>query len=157
MLEQIGIDGEAQSFAHVKPFRLSPLRDLYVPLVIAVIPAGLFALLGFVTKGLDRPGAEPSVWVIVVMVVLQTLGIIAMAVVILAGYEFGFRELSMRTNGRPPIWRRLILFCSLAFVLLFDALTNVAAAFDGAGPLLFLAVPAFIAYVLSVRAAFARL
>ena len=28
--------GAAQSFAHAKPFRLSPLRDLYVPLEVLV-------------------------------------------------------------------------------------------------------------------------
>jgi len=52
---------------------------------------------------------------------------------------------------------KLILSSSIVLVLLFDALTNVAAAFAGAGPLLVLAAPAFIGYVCCVRVAFARL
>ena len=140
-----------------EPFRLSPTWDICVPFSIAAIPAGLFTLLGFVSKGLDKPGAEPATWVIVVMVALETLGIIAMAFVILMRFELSFKQLSLRTNDNPAIWRKLILFCSIVFVLLFDILTNVAAAFAGAGPLLVLAVPAFIGYILCVRVAFARL
>ena len=140
-----------------EPFRLSAKWDIYIPFSIAAIPAGLFTLLGFVTKGLDKPGAEPATWVIVVMLVIQTLGIIAMAFVILMRFEIGFQQLLFRANGSPAIWRRLILFCSIVFVLLFDILTNVAAAFAGAGPLLVLAVPAFIGYIFCVRVAFARL
>jgi len=140
-----------------EPFRLSPAWDIYIPFSIAAIPASLFTLLGFVTKGLDKPGAQTATWVIVMMLVLQTLGIIAMAFVILIRFERGFQQLSLRTNGSPAIWRKLILLSSIVFVLLFDVLTNVAAAFAGAGPLLVFAAPAFIGYVCCVRVAFARL
>ena len=157
MFEQLRNDDEMRQFGQGKPFRVSPLWDLCVPFVIAAIPAGLFVLLGFIASGLDRPGAKLSFLVIVLMGVLQSLGIIAMAVVILMRYRFGLRELAMRTSGNLPIWRRLMLLCSLAFVLLFDAFTNVAAAFEGAGFLLLPAAPAFIGYIICVRIAFARL
>ena len=140
-----------------QPFRLSPVWDLYVPIAIAAIPAGLFTLLGFVTQGLDTPGAEVATWVVVVMLVLQTIGIITMAVVILMRFEFGSHELSKRANGCPSVWRRITLVCSIVFVLLFDIFINVGAAFAGAGFLLWLAVPAFIGYVFCVRVTFARL
>ena len=140
-----------------EPFRLSPTWDFGIPFSIAAIPAGLFKLLGFVTEGLDKPGAEPSTWVLIVMMILQTLGIIAMAFVILMRFEHGFLQLALRTNGSPAIWRKLILFLSIVFVLLFDILTNVAAAFAGAGPLLVLAGPIFIGYIFCVRIAFAGL
>lgn len=140
-----------------EPFRLSPTWDFCIPFSVAAIPAGLFTLLGFVTKGLDKPGAEPATWVSIVMLILQTLGIIAMAFVILMRYELGFQQLSLRTNGSPAIWRKLILFLSIVFVLLFDILTNVAAAFAGAGPILVVAAPIFIGYIFCVRIAFAGL
>lgn len=140
-----------------QPFRLSPVWDLYVPIAIAAIPAGLFTLLGFVTQGLDTPGAEVATWVVVVMLVLQTIGIITMAVVILMRFEFGSHELSKRANGCPSVWRRITLVSSIVFVLLFDIFINVGAAFAGAGFLLWLAVPAFIGYVFCVRVTFARL
>ena len=117
----------------------------------------MFTLLGLVTNGLDKPGAKAATWLIVTMIVLQTLGIIAMAFVILLRFEIGRQQLSLRTNDNPPVWRKLILFLSIVFILLFDILTNVAAAFAGAGPLLVLAVPAFVAYLLCIRVAFARL
>ena len=138
-------------------FRLSKFWDIYIPITIAAVPAGMFTLLGLVTNGLDKPGAKAATWLIVTMIVLQTLGIIAMAIVILLRFEIGRQQLSLRTNDNPPVWRKLILFLSIVFILLFDILTNVAAAFAGAGPLLVLAVPAFVAYLLCIRVAFARL
>ncbi len=136
-------------------FRLSPTWDICIPFSIAAIPTGLFAFLGFLTKGLDRPGAQPAIWVMVMLIVVEVLGIIAMALVILTRYEIGFQQLSQRTNGNPAIWRKLTLICSIALVLLFDILTNVAAAFAGAGPLLAFAAPAFIGYVICLKIAFA--
>ena len=140
-----------------KAFRLSKQWDIYVPIAIATVPAGIFALLGFVTEGLDKPGAKPSTWVIVAMILLQTLGIIAMAFVVLTRLELGLRQLSLRTHDRPPVWRKLILLLSIVCILLFDILTNVAAAFAGAGPLIVLAIPVFFTYLLCVRVAFTGL
>lgn len=139
------------------PFRLSKLWDIYIPLTIAAVPAGIFRLLGLVTKELDKPGAQASTWVIVTLIILETLGIIAMAVVILMRFEFGLQQLSFRTNGHPPVWRKLVLVVSVMCILLFDILTNVAAAFSGAGPLLVVAVPAFVGYLVCIRVAFAGL
>jgi hypothetical protein len=147
-------DASAHAF---EPFRLSPVWDVCIPFSIAAIPAGLFTLLGFVTKGLDKPNAEPATWVIIAMMILQTLGIIAMAVVVLMRFELGFQQLSLRTSGSPAVWRKLSLFISIVFVLFFDVLTNVAAAFAGAGPLLVFAAPIFIGYIFCVRFAFAGL
>ncbi|MEZ6106909.1 MAG: hypothetical protein R3B96_12505 [Pirellulaceae bacterium] len=138
-------------------FRLAPVRDLAIPLVAAAIPAGLFALLGLATRGLAQPGAQPPVWLVVTMAMLEILGIVAMAFVILMRLEFGRRHLALRTDGYPEAWRKAVLFTSVAFILLFDILTNVAAAFAGASPLLLLAVPAFLGYVACVRIAFAGL
>ena len=138
-------------------FRLSKFWDIYIPITIAAVPAGMFTLLGLVTNGLDKPGAKAATWLIVTMIVLQTLGIMAMAFVILLRFEIGRQQLSLRTYDNPPVWRKLILFLSIVFILLFEILTNVAAAFAGAGPLLVLAVPAFVAYLLCIRVAFSRL
>lgn len=138
-------------------FRLSGVWDVYVPITIAIVPAGIFLLLGLVTDGLDKPGAEPAAWLLVTMAVLQTLGIIAMAVVVLIRYEVSLQQLLLRTDGYPPIWRKLVLRLAIVFILLFDLLTNLAAALAGAGPLVFLAIPAFIAYLFCIRIAFAGL
>jgi len=138
-------------------FRLSKLWDIYIPITIATVPAAIFKLLGLITRGLDNPGAQPSTLLIVAMIAVQTLGIIAMAFVILIRFEFGLQQLSILTNGHPPIWRKLVLLTSIVCILLFDLLTNVAAAFAGAGPLLVGAFPAFVAYLLCIRIAFAKL
>ena len=138
-------------------FRLSRLWDIYIPFTIAAVPAGIFRLLGLVTQGLDTPDAQLSTWVSVTMIVLEILGIIAMAFVILMRLEFGLQQLSIHTNGHPPVWRKLVLMMSIVCILLFDILTNVAAAVAGAGFLLVGAIPMFVAYVLCIRVAFVRL
>ena len=138
-------------------FRFSRLWDFYIPFTVAVVPAGIFSLLGLILDGLDKPGAEIPTWVIIAMVVLQTLGIIAMAIVILMRFEFGLRQLQIYTKGHPPVWRKLALILSILCILLFDLLTNVAAAFPGAAPLLIGAIPAFFAYIVCIRITFARL
>lgn len=128
-------------------FRQSSLWEVYIPFTAAAIPAGIFALLGFVTNGLDKPGAEAPLWVIVTMVALEILGIIAMAVVILTRSELAFKELLNYTNGHSPAWRGGALMLSFVCLLLFDVLTNISAAFSGAGLLIVGAIPAFFAYV----------
>ncbi len=140
-----------------KPFRLSNLWDIYIPITIAIVPAGIFTVLGLVMEGLDRPRAHLSAWVIVTIIVLETLGIIAMAFVTLMRFEFGLQQLSLRTHGNEPSWRKLILMLYIVCLLLFDILTNVAAAFAGAGQLVVLAILAFVSYLLCIRVAFAKL
>lgn len=137
--------------------RNSMLWEIYLPVVAAAVPAGLFALLGWITKGLDKPGVAMPIWVIVAMIVVQTLGIISMAMVILVKSDLGFRKLMACTSGRPHFWRKSALRLSIVCLLVFDILTNVSAAFAGAGFLFAVAVPVFVAYIVCDRIALAGL
>lgn len=133
------------------------LGEVYIPIVAAAVPAGLFALLGFITSGLDRPNAAPPIWIVVAMIAVQTLGILSMAVVILFRYEIGFRRLMVAAGGKPHFWRKSALTVSIASLLMFDILANVSSAFAGAGFLVVAAVPAFLTYFAFNRLAFAGL
>ncbi len=135
----------------------SILGKTFLPIVVALVPSGLFALLGFITQGLDKPGLVPPVWVIVTMIAVQTLGMISMAIVILIRYDLGFKRLMDYTDGQPRAWRKSTLTLSIACLLIFDILANVAGAFAGAGFLLLVAVPVFFAYLVCDRIAFAGL
>jgi hypothetical protein len=151
-------DAKDASASPPEPFRLSAKWDIYIPFTIAAIPASFFVLMGLmINNALVKPAGKLDSWVLVMIVVLQTLGIIAMAVVILMRYEIGFQQLSIRTNGSPAIWRKLFLLCSIALILLFDILTNIAVAFPDAGLMLIPAALAFIGYILCLRVAFLRL
>ena len=114
-------------------------------------------LLGLVTEGLDKPNAKISASVKIAMGVLLVTGMVAMAVVILIRFDRGMKQLSIRTHGRPPAWRRITLVVSLMFMLLFDVLMNMAAAFAGAQPFLLVAIPVFVLYLLCVRLAYVGL
>lgn len=141
-----------------EPFRLSAKWHIYVPFMITAIPSSLFVLLGLVIKfALNSPERQLNVWILNLITVLNTLGVIAMAVVILTRYEVGSQELFARTNGRPAIWRKLFLWCSIALVLLSDIFTNLAVMFPDADVMLIPAAIAFIGYILSVYLAFFRL
>jgi hypothetical protein len=133
--------------------------EIYFPIIAAAIPAFLFMLLGFLGEGLEeKPGIEPTVWVIVSMVVVQVLGITSMAFVLLVRFEISSCALFFSTHGQPRAWRRCSLFLSIACLLIFDILTNLAAAFtDAAAFLVVCAVPVFFAYVVCNRIAFAGL
>jgi hypothetical protein len=135
----------------------SMFGEIFLPITVAAVPAGLFTLLGFITEGLDKPGIVPSVWVIVTIIAVQTLGMISMAFVILMRSDLGFRKLMVYTNGHPHVCRKSTLTLSIACLLVFDILTNVSAAFAGAGFLLAVAVPVFVAYLACDRIAFAGL
>lgn len=131
--------------------------DVVIPAILAAIPVGAFRLLGFVTQGLDKPEATTPQILIAAILMLQTIGIIVMAFVILSRFENAFSQLSTRTNHQPPAWRRLALMLSIACLLLTDILANVAAAFAGAGFLLVAAVPTFLGYLACKGIAFAGL
>lgn len=151
-------DSQDASASPPEPFRLSAKWDIYIPFTITAIPASFYVLMGLViNNALLKPRGIHDIWVQVMIVVLQTLGGIAMAVVILMRYEIGFQQLSMRTNGSPAIWRKAFLFCSIALILLFDILTNLVVAFPDAGLMLFPAALAFIGYIFCLRVAFSRL
>ena len=128
--------------------------EIYIPFSAAVLPAAMFAGLGLVTKDYASPDAVMSPWAAVLMIFLEVTGIIAMALVFLARWGSGSAQLLRSAGGRPALWRRFVLWTSTVFLLLFDVFTNVATAFDGATPLLAIAVPAFGAYVLMGRMAF---
>ena len=151
-------DSKDASASPPEPFRLSAKWDIYIPFTITAIPASFFVLMGLVINNdLRKPPGIHDIWVPVTIVVLQTLGGIAMAVVILMRYEIGFQQLSIRTNGSPAIWRKAFLFCSIASILLFDILTNLVVAFPDAGLMLFPAALAFIGYIFCLRVAFSHL
>ena len=138
-------------------FRLSKCWDVFIPLIVAAVPAGAFLLLGFVTSGLDKPGANPDAGIILTMIGLQTLGTVGMALVILLRFDFGRNQLGIRTKNNPPVWRKIFLLLSYGFLLLFDILTNVASAFSGAGVLVVFAAAAFGLYLLCIKFTFVRL
>jgi len=129
--------------------------DVVIPIIIAAIPLAAFRLLGLVTHGLDKPDAAPPPAMIAAMIAIQTIGIIAMAFVVLGRLEAAFSRLNAQTNRQPAAWRRLAVILSIACLLLTDILANVAAAFAGAGFLLIAAVPTFLASLACKGIAFA--
>jgi hypothetical protein len=133
----------------------SLLDIVYIPFLAAAVPACLFALLGWITSGLNQPNAAPPIWIVVAMIVVQTLGIISMATVILMRYELDCRRLLISTKGQPHFWRKCSLTVSIASLLTFDILANVSAAFADAEFLALFAVPAFVAYLVFNRIALA--
>jgi hypothetical protein len=129
--------------------------DVVTPIIIAAIPLAAFRLLGLITHGLDKPDAAPPPAVIAAMIAIQTIGIVAMAFVVLGRLEAAFSRLNAQTNRQPAAWRRLAVILSIACLLLTDILANVAAAFAGAGFLLIAAVPTFLASLACKGIAFA--
>lgn len=129
--------------------------DIVIPLSLAALPLAAFRLLGFVTHGLDKPETTPSLAVIAAMIVLQTIGIVAMAFVVLGRFENAFRQLNARSYHKPAAWRQLAVIASIFCLLLTDILANVAVAFAGAGFLLMAAVPTFLASLACKGIAFA--
>lgn len=131
--------------------------DLVAPIIIAAIPFGAFRLIGLLTRGLDKPEAAAPRMMIAAIVVTQTIGIVALAFLILMRFEQAFGQLHLRSRRRPVAWRRLALRASIACLLLTEILASVAAAFAGAGFLLVAAVPTFLAYLACKGIAFAGL
>ena len=123
---------------------LAPITDL-----------AAFGLLELITHGLDKPDAAPPPAVIAAMIAIETIGIVAMAFVLLGRLEAAFSRLNAQTNRQPVAWRRLAVILSIACLLLTDILANVAAAFAGAGFLLIAAVPTFLASLACKGIAFA--
>ncbi len=122
------------------------VRDLVVPLLVAAVPSGRFRLLGLLTKGFDKPGMALPVWLKISMPAVLVVGILAMAMVVLAQFDYRSRALMALTNGVPAIWRRFALLLSMICLLLFYILTCVSTAFTGADFLWLLAVPFFVAH-----------
>jgi len=139
------------------PYRVSQFWDICVPVTIASVPAVFFFLHGLLDDGMDKPGAEPSRGAIILRMALFIPGFLGMVLVGLARLDHGTKQLSIRTNGNPPVWRKLALMFSLFWILLFDVSSNLATTLTGAGPLFILSAPAFIAYLACIRVAFHKL
>ena len=131
--------------------------DIGLPIAVAAMPALAFTMLGVVAGGLDKPGAKAATWQIAAIMVLEVVGIVAMAFVILTRFESSFRQLSLMTRGRPAARRRFCLFLAIMFLLFFDLLLNVGAAFAGGLGMTVAACPMFVAYLVCRWAAFAGL
>ncbi|MCH2182456.1 MAG: hypothetical protein MK108_10665 [Mariniblastus sp.] len=143
---------------HLEPitttdWRQSRLWEIYLPLAAAAVPATLFALLGLVTKDFAKPQAEIPLAVVLLMILLQGTGVAAMAIVSLIRLNAGYQRIPRDPDGRPAIWRKLAVQLSVGCLLVFDVLTNLAAALAGASFLLLLAIPAFLAYLVISRLA----
>lgn len=136
---------------------ISCVGDICVPFAVAAAPALAFTLLGVVTRGMDKAGVKPATWQIAAIMVLEVVGIVAMAFVILTRFESSFRQLSLMTMGRPAARRRFCLFLAIMFLLFFDILLNVGAAFVGGQGMAVIACPMFVAYLVCRWAAFAGL
>ena len=137
--------------------RYSMAWDVVIPIVVAAVPVGAFRLLGLLTRGLDEPGATAPPLMIAAMVVLQTIGIVTMAFVLLTRFGQAFSQLHALTDRQPAAWRRCALVLSITCLLLTQILANVGAAFAGAGFLLVAAVPTFLAFLACKGIAFAGL
>ncbi len=154
-IDQMDPGAHCSIMAAIKGF--SRFWDIYLPLGISVIPAGCFKLLRLAADGLDRPGAGIATWQIVVMIALQTTGIVAMAVVMLIRLEIGMMQLRALCGENPIFWRRLSMLLSMGFLTLFDIFLNVGFGFDGAFPLTAVAAFFFLLYVLGIRLSFCGL
>ena len=137
-------DSSAQ---HVVDDQQSTLWEILLPLAAAAVPATAFWVLGFITPLIAKQGDDSPGWVVALMICLEVFGIVAMAVILLARYDFGSKRLSDRTNGNPPAWRKATLIFAMAMLLLYDTTVNLAAAFAGGGVLLVIGIPAFFAYL----------
>lgn len=135
----------------------SMMGDVVIPIVIAAVPIGAFRLIGLFTRGLDTPEVTVSPSAIAAIIVLQTVGIVSMAFWILCRFEHDSIHLHARTDRHPPAWRRLALMLSIACLLLTAVLTNLGAAFAGAGLLVIAAVPTLLASLACKGIAFAGL
>lgn len=132
-------------------------REIFIPLAAALVPTALFRLVGVLAKGFDKPGIEMPMWIAVAMGIVQTLGIVTMAVVVLWRGEQNSKRLMFLSEGHPRLWRTGSLRLSLVCLFLFDIFSNLMAAFGGTGIFIYVAVPLFITYVIFNLAAFAGL
>lgn len=158
--KQLWLPGELRLELLVKDhpqIGFSKYWDIYLPLGMSAIPAGCFKLVRIVIDGEDAPGARIETWQIVLMLLLQTIGIIGMAVVVLIRMEMAMTQLHVVTAGNPTLWRRLCLLSSLCCLAMFDVFLNVGFAFAGAWPLIVGSVFWCFVYLAGIRLTFFRL
>jgi hypothetical protein len=132
-------------------------REIFIPLAAALVPMALFRLVGVLAKGFDKPGVEMPMWIAVAMGIVQTLGIVTMAVAVLWRGEQKSKRVMFLSEGHPRLWRSYSLRLSLVCLFLFDIVSNLMAAFGGTGIFIYVAVPSFIKYVIFNLATFAGL
>lgn len=135
-------------------FRFSLVGDVAIPLGVAIVPTSLFLLLGILLQDMNRPGAQMPRWAIVVVVVLQTAGIIAMAVVVLMRREAISTRLTLMSQGPVKRWRISSMLIAIGCLTLFDILLNVSGAFQGARFLAWIAPPMFLIYLVVIKITF---
>jgi hypothetical protein len=126
-------------------------------IVATASPALFFSLIGIITRGLDQPGAGIGLPVLVGLVVLQSLGIVAIAIAAVINSAVAHQRLERLTTGAVPLWRKTLLRIALCLLLLFYVLVNLGAAFAGADLFLVAAGPIFLGFVALQRLAFLRL
>jgi hypothetical protein len=135
----------------------SMLGEIFIPLAAAAVPAALFRVVGLLVRDFDKPGIEMPTSTAVAMGIVQILGIVSMAVVVLWRGDQNWKRLMFLSDGQPQLWRRYCLRVSLVCLFLFDIFSNLMAAFSGTEILVFVAVPFFITYVIFNLSAFAGL
>lgn len=135
---------------------LSLKWDVALPLGIALVPMCCFALMGFLFRVLINPQAPLPSWFAGVVVVLNTTGIVAMAIVALMRCERGVHDLNVLFPNGPPAWRKSCLLLSVICATIFEVLTNLATAFAGAGVFFRAAAVFYGLYLLLVRLAFRK-
>lgn len=135
-------------------FRLSLAGDVAIPLGVALIPTGIFALLGALLSGANRPQAQLPTWLIITVFVMQIAGMIAMAVVVLLRLEAIMNRLTLMSQGPPARWRVLCMLASIGCLTLFDIMFNVGGMFQGAIFLWYVAFPMFLLYLVIIQITF---
>ena len=131
---------------------LSLYWDVFLPLGLTGVPAGIWMALSWLTGGLDQPGVKIPNVVLVAMLVLQTAGISALAFVALMRRDMAMSELRRIFPDGPSEWRELSLAIAIVCITLFDILANLAA-LSGAAFLFLGAFPLYLAYLVFVRLA----
>jgi len=135
----------------------SPHSFGLIRIAVTAAPAIFFSLIGLITRGLDEPGAKVSPALMVALLLLQSLGIVAIALAALMNFGIAQQRLARLNSGVVPAWRQSLLWIALSMLVLFYVLANLGAAFAGADMFLIAACPAFLGYVAMERLAFHRL
>lgn len=135
-------------------FRLALAGDVAIPLGVALIPTGIFVLMGILMRNANQPPAQIPTWLAALVGMLQVTGMIAMAVVVLLRLEATRIRLTLMSQGSPARWRILSMFASIGSLTLFDIMFNVGGLFQGAIFLWYVAFPMFFLYLVMIQITF---
>lgn len=139
------------------PSGFSQFWDIYIPIGISSFPALLFSLISAILPERNQPQGGPPIGHIILLIVVQTTAVTAMAVVVLLRYEIAVRQLKqLEENGRIRSWqhRRPLLLISMGCLTLFDLFLNVGAAFGAGFSFAGIAVMFYVFYVAGIRLTF---